>query len=217
MEAVPNRAEAPERKPVDTFPHFNETYSPALFQSALSAASAAHPHGASVTVNPASHYADHRMFLTPDAKAGYAVSPSGEVVSGFKHPDSQYKDVGRRITEHATVVGGGTHLNAYDPVLPAMYSKSQFKAVARVPWNTEYEPEGWKGGKPDVVFMSSDVTGKQNVYRKNQGKSLGAGEDSYDTGLNIASKQADKNISKRKAQVDAARAKAGIPEGKYGK
>jgi hypothetical protein len=194
----------------NTFPHFVETYSPALFQKALSEASAAHPHGASVDVHPVEQYASHRLFLTPDAKAGYAVSPSGELVSGFKHPDSSYENVGRRIVEHGILVGGGTHGNAYDPVLPKIYSK----AIARIPWNPDYAPDNWKGGTPDIVFMAADVNGKPNVYRKNQGKEI-TGDNAYEKALGTAAYIGNQAKAKRQAFVEDARRRAGIPEGKY--
>jgi len=61
---------------------------------------------------------------------------------------------------------GGRTLDAFDTVLPHLYAQSGFRAVARMPWNDEYTPDGWvhdhpsvsgfNKGRPDVVFMAHD-------------------------------------------------------------
>jgi hypothetical protein len=199
--------------PKDTFPSFQEVTDHKRFHAALSTAASANTHGAAVTVNPAAHYKTHRMFLTPDNSAGYAVSPEGEIVSGFKHPASPYKNVGKHIIEHATLVTGATHLNAYDTVLPHLYAQAQFKAVSRIPWNEEYKPEGWNpnDGTPDVVFMSRNITGSAKPYKKTQGK---VGED-YDEELAKAAQVGARSKSKREQEVQKLRDAAGLKEGQY--
>jgi hypothetical protein len=59
---------------------------------------------------------------------------------------------------------GGRRLDAFDTVLPNLYSVHGFRAVARTKWSDEYSPDGWdketfkefNNGEPDVVFMVHD-------------------------------------------------------------
>jgi hypothetical protein len=79
---------------------------------------------------------------------------------------------------------GGRKLDAFDTVLPAIYSDNGFRAVARIPWNEEYKPEGWdkgtfkkfNGGKPDVVFMVYDPANAA-PYKPGDGKRVASYEE----------------------------------------
>ena len=62
---------------------------------------------------------------------------------------------------------GGKRLDAFNTFLPTLYSRMGFKAVAKLPFNREYAPDGWSydfynkefpqtRGEPEVVFMVYD-------------------------------------------------------------
>jgi len=104
-----------------------------------------------------------RMFSTPEGDAGFALK-GDDIVSVFKHPKAPYRNVTRSMLDLATSQGG-RRLDAFDTVLPDIYSQSGFRAVSRLPFNDEYAPEGWdrevfkahNGGRPDVVHMVHDL------------------------------------------------------------
>lgn len=175
------------------FPHFEEQHDPKRFRASILGAKIANKNGASVDVHSEEDYATHKMFSTKDGMAGYSVTPQGEMVSVFKHPVSNYEHVAQRAAEHAGLVGGATHLSAFDGKLPEMYSKGRFNASSRVPWNEEYKPEGWKGdSKPDVVLMHRDMNKKHTAYKPGQGKTFadwdGAEKHTLRAGQNAVSK-----------------------------
>jgi hypothetical protein len=103
-----------------------------------------------------------RTFLTKERDAGFALK-GNDIVSVFKHPKAPYRNVTRSMLDLAKQ-NGGRRLDAFDTVLPHIYAQNGFRAVARLPWNEDYKPEGWKhdtfkahnGGRPDVVFMAHD-------------------------------------------------------------
>ena len=61
----------------------------------------------------------------------------------------------------AAIDQGGRKLDAFDTVLPELYSKHGFKTIARDKWNEDYKPDGWdkdlfaefNSGEPDIVYM----------------------------------------------------------------
>ncbi len=103
-----------------------------------------------------------RVFLTPDGKAGFALK-GNDIVSAFKHPDAPAKGFANSALALA-VQEGGRKLDAFDTVLPDLYSDSGFRAVARLKWDESQAPPDWdkttfgkfNGGQPDVVFMVYD-------------------------------------------------------------
>ena len=126
--------------------------------------------GASVYVYPTetnsdeTGYADMRLFLTEDGKAGFAlkedqISGLVDIVSVFSTPDSHkgfnYPAIRLAVEE------GGNKLDAFDTFLPGAYSANGFTIRSRMTWNNEFSPEGWdkdaykdfNNGEPDVVFM----------------------------------------------------------------
>ena len=133
------------------------------FRDAIQTAKTAGNFGAAVHVYEPAEYAGMRTFLTPDGKAGVAVKNDGDIVSVFKHPDSDAKRFAQSALALATQEGGNK-LDAFDTVLPRLYSEAGFRAVARLPFNDKYAPPGWdrekfaayNGGRPDVVFMVYD-------------------------------------------------------------
>ena len=132
----------------------------ALFQDSISDAKDNTAFGAAVYVYPEADYANMRMFLTSDGKAGFALK-GDDIVSVF----SQKPHVGGvNGVMQLAVQEGGRRLDAFDTVLPDLYYNNGFKTVARLGWNEEYKPEGWNketfrdfgNGNPDVVFMVYD-------------------------------------------------------------
>ena len=100
-------------------------------------------------------------FLSPDGRSGFALK-GDDIVSLFGHPEAE-KGVAQRALKMATDLGG-RRLDAFDTYLPRTYAKAGFKAVARAPFDPQYQPEDWNydsfknynNGRPDVVFMVHD-------------------------------------------------------------
>lgn len=129
------------------------------FAEALTASKAASPFGASVYVYPQAEYAGMRTFLSDDRKAGFAIKPDGDIVSVFSDGGGKAHAMLLLATQE-----GGTKLDAFDTVLPFIYSLNGFKEVRREAWNEAYKPDGWNkadfadynNGEPDVVYMEYD-------------------------------------------------------------
>jgi hypothetical protein len=154
------------------------------FDQGIRAAVAASPHGAAVEVKDPEAVAFMRTFVTPNDKAGFALD-GDNIVSLFKHPDSGIKGFTNSALSLATQ-NGGRRLDAFDTVLPGLYSENGFRAVARLAWNDKYAPPGWdyqkfgafNGGRPDVVFMVYDPASAR-AYKPGDGKRVA----SYDEGV----------------------------------
>lgn len=127
-------------------------------------------------------YRKMRLFSTPEGDAGFALK-GDDIVSVFKHPKAPYRGVTKSMLDIATAEGG-RRLDAFDTVLPHIYSQSGFRAAARLPFNDQYAPEGWdrevfkdhNGGRPDVVFMAHDP--QAGSYQPGDGQTI----DDYDHG-----------------------------------
>jgi hypothetical protein len=152
------------------------------FHDAIAAAKQSTPFGASVHAYPAADYAHQRTFLTPDGKAGFALK-DGDIVSAFKHTGKaadRYADSALALATQE----GGNRLDAFDTVLPRLYSDSGFRAVARLPFSDEFKPDGWNyqtfqkfnGGRPDVVFMVHDPA-HAAPYKPGDGKRVATYEE----------------------------------------
>ena len=154
------------------------------FHKQVSAAKSASPHGASVELHTPEQYESMRTFQTPDGAGVFALD-NGNIVSAAKNPTSTVKGFAKQALTLA-VEQGGNKLDAFDTVLPRMYSDAGFRAVARLPFNDEYKPEGWSyetfskynDGRPDVVFMVHDP-GYGKTYQPGDGKMVG----SYEEGI----------------------------------
>lgn len=156
------------------------------FHAAISAAKSANSFGAAVTLHSVDDYRKDRLFITPDQKAGFALQ-GDEIVSVFKHPDANIP----HFAQHALALAvekGGRRLDAFDTVLPHIYSQAGFRAVARTHFDDNYKPEGWdykkfsnyNGGRPDVVFMVYDPEHAQ-PYKPGDGQLVS----SYDEGAKL--------------------------------
>lgn len=137
--------------------------------------------GASVYVYPENEYQDMRLFVTKDGMSGFALK-GDDIVSAFKSPKSADRGVAFSMIRMAVALGG-RKLDAFDTVLPSIYSVSGFKAVARMRWNDEFKPDDWNketfkafnSGEPDVVFMAYDQN-REGLYSPDEGEYT----DSYD-------------------------------------
>ncbi|MFC9841322.1 hypothetical protein ACFVKB_47395 [Rhodococcus sp. NPDC127530] len=98
-------------------------------------------------------------------------------------------------TRRTAVAQGGRRLDCFDTVLPDLYSKAGFVAVARLRWNDDYAPDGWdyttfrqfNGGRPDVVFMAHNPRAADSTYRRGTGVYV----DDYDHGVHAARTHSD--------------------------
>jgi hypothetical protein len=158
--------------------------------------------GASVYVYPENEYQDMRLFVTKDGMSGFALK-GDDIVSAFKSPKSADRGVAFSMIRMAVALGG-RKLDAFDTVLPSIYSVSGFKAVARMRWNDEFKPDDWNkdtfkafnGGEPDVVFMAYDQN-REGLYSPDEGEYT----DSYDQA--VAAQGGDVQYSGRRGSGNA--------------
>jgi hypothetical protein len=136
------------------------------FEAGVRRTAEEHPHGAAVTLKDPAFYRDPntQLFLSGDKSAGAAVAPDGELVSVFKHPDSQAK-IGDILAEAAP---NATHLEAFATGgrLPELYAQHGFRPVARIAFDRAQAPKGWdyaKHGEPDIVLMARDPANRLNL------------------------------------------------------
>ncbi len=161
------------------------------FHDAILAAKGALKFGAAVHPYPVEDYKNMRMFLAADGKSGFALKGE-DIVSAFKHPDTK----GDNFANAAVALGvqqGGRKCDAFDTVLPEIYSKNGFRASSRLTWDDSQKPDGWNydtfkkfnGGRPDVVFMVYDPehVNKHGSYKKTDGFRA----ESYDQAVAIQS------------------------------
>ena len=142
------------------------------FSKRVRAVNANSKFGTAVYVYTDAEYLGKRLFISESGKSGFALSPDGDIVSVFSETGAAE---GRGAMVLATQMGG-TKLDCFDTELPGYYAAHGFKAVARVPWNDEYTPEGWSfetfsaynNGRPDVVFMVYDAS-YTKAYAKTDG------------------------------------------------
>jgi hypothetical protein len=118
------------------------------------------PHGACLHLYTAREYAQMRLFLDVHGEAGFALN-GREVVSVFAHRNRKDRRASRTLM-HLAISLGGQVLNAFDTVLPGIYSLCGFREVARLAWDDAEAPRDWdyqamsrfNWGRPDVVFMA---------------------------------------------------------------
>lgn len=145
-------------------------------------------YASSVYVYDESEYAEMRMLVTDDGKAGVALKED-EVVSVFSHNDGKHPNAAPSMLRQATVLGG-RRLDCFDTVLPNIYADAGFVPVARLAWNDDYAPDGWdyetyrhySNGRPDVVFMAHDPAAVGSLYDPVDGKYVS----DYDDGIAAA-------------------------------
>jgi len=146
-----------------------------VFEQSIKRSKEKNPYAAAVHVYTPAEYQQKRLFLTKDGKTGFAVSDDGDIVSVFNTkevvgPDGEIimKGSGNQAATVPmlllAVENGGTKLDAFDTILPQLYSRVGFRPSSRTAWNDEFAPPGWdkktfgdyNNGEPDVVFMHYD-------------------------------------------------------------
>lgn len=107
-----------------------------------------------------------RTFLSHDGKTGFALD-GDNIVSVFNtNRETKRSSIGML---KLAVEQGGRRLDAYDTVLPYLYSLNGFRVVARLRWDDKFAPRLGDGspvrfrhfgpeanGQPDTVFMVFD-------------------------------------------------------------
>jgi len=150
------------------------TASAKLYHRLISDAQKANKAGAAVQVYDQAEYTDMRLFLTEDGLTGFALKDD-DLVSVFKHPSSDQRGVAIPLARMAVWLGA-RRLDAFDTVLPSIYSTAGFKVAARIRWSEEQAPKNWdkktfadyNDGEPDVVFMYHDSQ-RSGFYSKGEG------------------------------------------------
>jgi hypothetical protein len=163
-----------------------------VFAQAIAEASAKSPYAPAVYIYPEADYTGMRLFMNPEGNAGFAIK-GDDIVSVFNDPDNGLSRVSYPMLRLA-FEQGGRRLDAFDTLLPKIYSQNNFRAVSRTPWNDEFAPEGWdknvfspwNNGEPDVVFMAYDP--KAREYQENDGQMF----DSYDDAVAAQDEQAQR-------------------------
>ena len=128
-----------------------------------------------VTVYPQNEYAQKRLFITEDGEAGFAMD-EGDIQSVFKTYGSDHQQVSFSQLALATHLGG-RRLDAFDTVLPELFSFAGFEVASRLPFNAEAAAADgiditafqkafadFQDGRPDVVFMAFDPNNYE-LYR----------------------------------------------------
>jgi len=161
-----------------------------LYHRLISEAQKANKAGAAVYVYDQKDYADMRLFLTEDGLTGFALK-GDDLVSVFKHPSSETRGVAIPLARMAVWLGA-RRLDAYDTVLPYLYSTAGFKVAARMKWDNEQAPKIWdktefsafNNGEPDVVFMYHDPA-RSDFYTKGEGEYF----DQYDDAVQYSGRR----------------------------
>jgi Large polyvalent protein associated domain 38/ADP-Ribosyltransferase in polyvalent proteins len=198
------------------------------FAKAIAAAKDANPSGASLHVYSEAEYLGMQMVLAQDGMHGFAVKGDGDIVSVFRHPGSVEQGVAVPMVE-AAIRMGGVKLDAYDTILPRLYSQAGMRAVSRVAFSDEYAPDGWdyrlysryNNGRPDVVFMAYDAQRATSgeLYQPGEGVSAA----SYGDGVEIQQqwladhgllKDGSAKLSARNPKEDTAEFKAWFGDSK---
>lgn len=187
--------------------------------------------GAAVHLYDPKEYEAMRLFLTPDGTAGFALK-GDDIVSVFNNPKGPHKGVSNPLLDLA-ISQGGRKLDAYDTVLPRIYSQSGFKTTSRMSFNPDYAPGDWNygtfdefnKGKPDIVHMVYDPR-HEGAYGlsdgrffkdyddavNHQNKEVGATNNYLDKLRRQVAREEKEAAAKKAAKAAAKAAKATEPE-----
>ena len=132
------------------------------FRTSVQSVKEESPFGWAVDVKDEEFYSnpDNLIFFDDTGTAGAAVTIDGDLISVHKQQGSvaDVNEILGQASENAIT------LDAFDVdgFLPNLYSTQGFKPVARVKFDRDYAPEGWRpeDGEHDVVLMVRDT---QNV------------------------------------------------------
>lgn len=149
-----------------------EIKDPQEFHDLVAAAKKENEYGAAVTLKEVDDYRNTRNFVTENDGAGFALQ-DGDIVSVFstkRTPRASISMLQLALQE------GGNRLDAYDTILPKLYSAHGMQVTSRTPWNDQFKPDDWSyekfaqfnNGRPDIVFMA--YTGADLLYVKGEGR-----------------------------------------------
>ena len=132
-----------------------------LFAERINTAKQASRFGASVEAYAPDVYKGMRLFLTEDGGAGFALKPDGDLVSAFS--DGSTKGVAPQLMLLG-IEQGAKKLDAFDTVLPDLYSTLGFREAGRIKFDPEQAPADFdpavfsrfNEGQPDISFMALD-------------------------------------------------------------
>ncbi len=139
------------------------------FRQAISEATRNRAVGLAAQIKSKSEYEGMRLFLTEDGKAGFALD-GGDIVSAFTNKSISGQSMAYPLLL-AAIGRGGRLLDAFDTVLPDIYSEAGFRAISRIAFSDEAFLENhtreelntfketfkdFNKGSPDIVFMAYD-------------------------------------------------------------
>lgn len=104
-----------------------------------------------------------QLFLTEEKMAGFIIKPNGDISAVFNSPLSPYRSISPSLLAIATQAGG-RKLDAFNTNLTPIYTAAGFKPVAKVPFDPNFKPPGWResvfqkwnNGQPDVYAYVYD-------------------------------------------------------------
>lgn len=120
-----------------------------------------HPFGGQVSPQTPETLKDAKLYRTEHG-GGFAITSEGDIVGVFNGANNPPKTI--YATLQLAIREGGTHLDAFNTMLPDVYETVGFKPVARLQWNDEFAPDNWNketfaeynNGEPDIVFFVHD-------------------------------------------------------------
>lgn len=164
------------------------------FQSMLTRAQDSQgPIGKQVDVYDADDYEGMTMIASPNADAGFAITPEGEIVSLVKNKDSKMRGFASKALAEAAP-NGGVFLNAFDTYLTDLYGKAGFRPVSRIPFDEDVMRDAigddaaeafmesvadFNDGAPDLVFMVKDPDYK--MYERGSGELMEGYDDARES------------------------------------
>lgn len=126
------------------------------------------PYGECVYTYDVEEYEQMRLFVLPNGKAGFALK-DGDMVSVFSSKQTGVEGKAANAMVALAVQLGATKADCYGTILPDLYARFGFRAVARDRFNPEFAPESmqqpghmeryyrqFNDGSPDVVYLVYD-------------------------------------------------------------
>lgn len=219
-EAAPEAASVFEKASISSPPVYEltpGTKAALAFRDAIERSKVGNPYGAAVHVYEPGEYAQMRLFLTPDGTAGAALK-GDDIVSVFNTTKGPHKGVANALLALA-IQQGGRKLDAFDTVLPGLYSRLGMRVESRMKWDDKHAPKGWdkktfaafNNGEPDVVFMRYDPR-RIDFYKPGEGTLF----DDYDKAVRLQTKGVKKSADAIEAIRRAADRKKAVPVKKAG-
>ncbi len=154
-----------------------------------------------------------KLFVSGDGSFGGYAQADGYMGSLFKNPEADIKGVAKATMDLIVAENGGGFFDAFGTHLEDIYIKNGFRPVARIEFNEEYAPEGWRElnlkDKPDVVFFSYDPSGK---YKKGDGEYFTDWDEAYNHAEKINSENEKVNTRAEESAKGAGEVNVGNSE-----